>query len=205
MRSWKATMTLQTEQEYIRILNSRLEGVLPQEELDDLISDYSEHFRIGKANGRTEEDLCRSLGSPEDVAREIKATHLVRKAEHTRSCRNIFHAVIATLGLGLFNLVFVLIPFIVLVALLAVIFILGIAFAVFGPAAFVFSILQILGIPSFAIWQSPAAGVFFSIGITSFGLLLIVAGFYLARFFYRLGIRYLKWNIGVIRGTEDIA
>jgi len=198
-------MTLQTEQEYIRILRNRLEGVLPREDLEDLLSDYSEHFRIGKARGRTEENLCRSLGSPEDVAREVKATHLVKKAEKTRSCRNLFHAVIATLGLGLFNLVFVLVPFILLVVLLAIIFLLGLAFTVFGPAAFIFSLLQILGIPSFAIWQSPLAGAFFSIGITSFGILLIVAAFYLARFFYHLGIRYLTWNIGVIKGTEEIS
>ncbi|WP_321506126.1 HAAS signaling domain-containing protein [uncultured Methanoregula sp.] len=198
-------MTLQTEQEYIRILKSRLEGVLPRDELDDLLSDYSEHFRIGKSSGRTEDDLCRSLGSPDDVAREVKATHFVNKAESTRSCGNIFHAVIATLGLGLFNLVFVLVPFIVIVALLVVIFLLGVAFAIFGPAAFILSILQILGIPAFAIWQSPAAGTFFSIGITTFGLLLIAAAFYLARFFYHLGIRYLKWNIRIIRGTEDLS
>jgi len=195
-------MNSQTEQEYIRILKSRLDGVLPQKDLEDLVSDYAEHFRIGKANGRTEDELCRSLGSPDDVAREVKATHLVTKAETTRSCRNIFHAVIATLGLGLFNLVFVLVPFIIIVALLAFICILGVAFSVLGPVAFVFALLQILGLPAFAIWQSPPAGVFFSIGITSFGLLLVVAAFYLARFFYHLGIRYLKWNISIIRGAE---
>nr|WP_321350893.1 DUF1700 domain-containing protein [uncultured Methanoregula sp.] len=198
-------MTLQTEKEYLDTLRKRLDRVLPQEELDDLLSDYAEHFRIGKMNGRTEEELCRSLGSPDDTAREIRALHLVKTAENTRSCRNIFHAVIATLGLGLFNLVFVLIPFIILVVLLAIIFIVGIACSVFGPAAFVFAILQLLGIASFAIWQLPAAGVFFSVGITSFGLLLVVAGFYLARFFYHLGIRYLKWNIRIIKGTEDLS
>ncbi|MDD1693929.1 MAG: DUF1700 domain-containing protein [Methanoregula sp.] len=196
---------LQNEQEYIRILRSRLECTLPGEELDDIISDYAEHFRIGKANGRSEEELFRSLGSPEDVAREIRATHLVKKAENVRSCGNIFHAVLATLGLGLFNLVFVLIPFIILVVLLIVVFILGILFTIFGPAAFIYSVLQILGIPAFAIWPSPVAGMFFSIGITSFGLLLVIGDYYLARFFYRIGIRYLKWNIGVISGTECVS
>ncbi len=195
---------LQNEQEYIRILRNRLEGTLPQDELDDIISDYAEHFRMGKADGRSEEELYRSLGSPEDVAREIKASHLVKKAEFHRSCGNIFHAVIATLGLGLFNLVFVLAPFFILVCMLLMVLFIGVMFAFFGPAAFVFSVLQILGLPSFAIWLSPVAGVFFSIGITSLGLLLIIADFYLARIFYLLGIRYLKWNINVITGSEDI-
>jgi uncharacterized membrane protein len=193
---------LQNESEYIRILRSRLEGTLPKEDLDDILSDYTEHFRIGKAEGRSEEELYRSLGSPEDVAREIRATHLVKKAESHRSCGNIFHAVIATLGLGLFNLVFVLAPFLILVCMLLVVFMIGVLFAIFGPAAFVFSIFQLLGSPSFAIWLSPAAGLFFSVGMTSLGLLLIIGDYYLARVFYYLGIRYLKWNIGVIRGAE---
>lgn len=193
---------LQTEQEFTRILRSRLEDTLSPEEMNDIISDYTEHFRIGKTEGRSEEDLLRSLGSPEDIAREIRATHLVKKAEDVRSCRNILHAVLATLGLGLFNLVFVLIPFIILVLLLLVIFVVGVAFIVCGPVAGIFALLQLAGLPAFAIWLSPAAGIFFSIGITTFGLLLVIGDYYLARFFYHIGIRYLKWNIGVITGTE---
>jgi len=196
---------LQTEEEYTRILRGRLEGTLPGEELNDIISDYSDHFRIGKSDGRSEEELYRSLGSPEDVAREIRATHLVKKAEDDKTCGNIFHAVLATLGLGLFNLVFVLVPFIILVLLLLVVFVVGILFTVLGPVALVYSLLQILGIPAFAIWQSPVAGVFFSIGITTLGLLFVIGDYYLARFFYHIGIRYLKWNIGVITGTERVA
>jgi uncharacterized membrane protein len=196
---------LQNEQEYIRILKGRLAGTLPNDELDDLISDYSEHFRIGKANGRSEEELFRSLGSPEDVAREIRATHLVKKAECQKTCGNLFHAVFATIGLGLFNLVFVLLPFILLIIMLLVVFIVGIMFTICGPVAFVYSVLQILGLPAFAIWQSPVAGAFFAIGLTTLGLLLVIGDYYLARFFYHIGIRYLKWNIGVISGTERIA
>ncbi len=193
---------LQNEQEFIRILRSRLEGTLPKEELDDILSDYAEHFSIGKANGRTDGELWRSLGTPEDVAREIRVMHLVKKAENVRSCRNIFHAAIATLGLGFFNLVFVLVPFILLLVMLLMVFLVGVIFSIFGPVAFVYSVLQLLGVPSFAIWLSPLAGLFISIGMTSFGLLMIVGDYYLARFFYYAGIRYLKWNISIITGTE---
>jgi uncharacterized membrane protein len=194
---------LQNEQEFIRILTSRLEGTLPREELDDIISDYIEHFSIGKANGRTDEELWRSLGSPEDVAREIRVMHLVRKAEDNRSCRNIFHAVVSTLGLGLFNLVFVLVPFIILTVLLLVIFLLGVMVTFFGLTGTVYSLLQLIGISAFSVWYSPLAGVFFAIGMTATGLLLIIGNYYLARFFYRVCIRYLKWNIRVITGTES--
>jgi len=85
-----------------------------------------------------------------------------------------------------------------------VIFLAGVMFAVMGPVMFVFALLPILGISSFDLWFSPAAGLFFSIGITSFGILMIIGDYYLARTFYYLGIRYLKWNINVIKGTESI-
>ena len=192
---------LQNEQEYIRILRDRLEGTLPSEDLEDLLSDYREHFRLGKADGRSEDELFRSLGSPDEVAKEIRATHLVKRAEDSRSCLNIFHAVMATLGLGLFNLVFVLVPFIILVVMLIVVFMVGVVFTVIGPPAFVYAVLQLLGYPAFSIWLSPAAGLFFSVGITAVGLLLVIGDYYLARFFYRMGIRYLKWNIHMITGT----
>jgi uncharacterized membrane protein len=193
----------QNEQEYISILRKRLEGTLPHDELEDIISDYSEHFSIGKANGRTDEELWRSLGSPEDVARELRVMHLVKKAEDDRSCRNIFHAVVATLGLGLFNLVFVLVPFIILVVMLLVIFMIGVFITFSGIAGVVYSLLQLLGFSAFSIWLSPLAGIFFSIGMATTGLLIIIGNYYLARFFYHAGIRYLKWNISVITGTES--
>jgi len=194
---------LQNEQEFIRILKTRLEGTLPKDELDDILSDYTEHFSIGKANGRTDEELWRSLGSPEDVAREIRVMHLVRKAEDNRSCKNIFHAVVATLGLGLFNLVFVLVPFIILVVMLLVFFLLGMMVTFFGFAGIVYSLLQLIGFSSFSAWYSPLAGVFISTGMTTTGLLVIIGNYYLARFFYLVCIRYLKWNISVITGTES--
>ena len=196
---------LQNEQEYIRILKHRLEGTLPKEELDDIISDYSEHFSIGKANGRTDEELWRSLGSPEDVAREIRVMHLVKKAEDVRSCKNIFHAVIAMLGLGLFNLVFVLVPFIMLLLLLFVIFLIGTVIAFRAWSGSSSPCCRSCGLSDFSVWLSPVAGVFLSIGMTSTGLLLIIGNYYLARFCYHGCIRYLKWNISVITGTESEA
>ena len=194
---------LQNEQEYIRILKTRLEGTLPKDELDDILSDYTEHFSIGKANGRTDEELWRSLGSPEDIAREIRVMHLVKKAENVRSCRNIFHAVVATLGLGLFNLVFVLAPFILLIMMLLVFFLLGMMVTFFGFAGIVYSLLQLIGVSAFSVWYSPIAGVFISTGMMTTGLLVVIGNYYLARFFYLVCIRYLKWNISIITGTES--
>lgn len=192
-----------TEQEYLSTLRNRLGNRLPPGEVEDIMTDYSEHFRMGRADGRTEADLCRSLGDAGDVARELVATHFVNKAGEAKSARNFSHAVLATLGLGLFNLVFVLVPVLILIIVLCVVFLLGAAFVLFGPVAFVFALMQLAGSPLLALWANPLAGVFFAVGITAVGLLVLIGNYYLAHFFYRLVIRYLKWNIRVIRGTEE--
>ena len=191
----------QNEQEYLESLRSALAGTIPEKELEDILSDYAEHFRSGREAGRTEEALYRALGEPGDVAKEIRAMYMVSRAEESRSFRNILRAIVATVGLGLFNLVVVLVPFIILVVLLGVILIAGAAGTAFGPVAFVLALLQIAGISPVNFWLWPLAGVFFSVTITSLGLLFIIGDYYLARFFYRLGIRYLRWNVRVIRGT----
>jgi len=195
----------QNEQDYIGSLKSALSGTIPDEELQDILSDYTEHFRAGREEGRTDEDLCRALGSPMDVAQEIRASWMVSRAEKNRSCRNIWRAVLATIGLGLLNLIVVLVPFILLTLVLLIILVVGAVCIVFGPVAFVLALLQTAGISFINFWLWPVAGVFFSIGITSLGLLLVIGDYYLARFFYHLGIRWLKWNIRMIRKAEGTA
>jgi uncharacterized membrane protein len=194
----------QNEQEFIRILRKRLEGTLPQDELEDIISDYSEHFSIGKANGRTDEELFRSLGLPEDVAREIRAMHLVKKAEEARSPENIWHAVMATLGLGLFNLAVVLLPFLLLIVFLVIIVMVGLVLLITGPILLLVAVMQLIGLGvQVAWWSSPFEGILISIVLTFIGVVMVIFDFHLARSCYRLAIRYLKWNIRVIQGGDD--
>jgi uncharacterized membrane protein len=194
----------QTEQEYLQTLKTRLAGYVSREDLDDILSDYAEHFSIGRSEGRSEEELCRSLGSPDDVAKEIRATYLVKKAEHARSAENIWHAVMATLGLGLFNLAVVLIPFILLIVFLVIFFMVGLVMLVTGPILLLVAMMQLVGFTvPVSWWTSPLEGLLISIVFTIAGVVLVMFDFYLARTFYRLAIRYLKWNIRVIRGGDD--
>ncbi|MED1863032.1 DUF1700 domain-containing protein [Fictibacillus nanhaiensis] len=80
----------------------------------EVIEDYEEYFEVGYESGRTDEDIIAGLGNPAKIAKEILAQSEITKAEEDPSLTNVFRAVAATLGLGLFNLIFVLAPFIVL-------------------------------------------------------------------------------------------
>jgi len=59
------------EKEFIQELEDNLFGI-PKKDLEDLLGDYREHFRIGKKDKRNEEEIARSLGDPRDIARDIK-------------------------------------------------------------------------------------------------------------------------------------
>ena len=62
-----------------------------------------------------EEQIAGALGSPSQIAKEILATYHLEKVENTASAGNIMRAAWAVIGLGFFNLVIVLGPFIALV------------------------------------------------------------------------------------------
>jgi len=70
--------TIRDEHQYLRILRGLMRARIPQQDLEDIIADYSDHFRMGRAAGRTEDELIRSLGSPGEIAREICLMHRAR-------------------------------------------------------------------------------------------------------------------------------
>lgn len=41
--------------------------------VDEILQDYEEHFQDALANGKSEEDICASLGDPDELIAEIKA------------------------------------------------------------------------------------------------------------------------------------
>jgi len=83
---------------------------IPEEEKKDILFDYEEHFRIGLEKGRKEEEIAASLGDPKIIAKQSRASCILREAEKTTSVNNIMRAIFAAVGLGFFNLVIVLGP-----------------------------------------------------------------------------------------------
>lgn len=59
---------------YIVELEQLLQDI-PQEERQEILQDYREHFRLAQAEGKTQEEIARSLGTPEALAAEILAEY----------------------------------------------------------------------------------------------------------------------------------
>lgn len=185
---------------------SNLLSDLPSDERREILFDYEEHFSIGLEEGKTEDDIIAGLGNPNSIAKQYKANYIVTQAEVNPSPSNILKAVFATIVLGFFNLVFVLGPFLGFVGVLIGLFAASIGIIIAGISIFgVTALGPALG-PLSAYVTLPVgmisntgATLFFSIGLTSLGLLFIIGNCYLARWLYIVTIKYLKLNLRIIR------
>lgn len=103
-----------TKERYLEELMMELEG-MSAEERREISADYEEHFRAGLAGGKTEEEICRSLGNPRTIGRSYRIDAMLEQ-ERRPSAAVVLRAVFASLSLGFFNIVLVLGPFLVIVA-----------------------------------------------------------------------------------------
>lgn len=187
-----------TKAEWLKELENRIQRLSSQERAE-IMADYREHFDMGMENGKTQEQICISLGSPRSIAQSIMMSSLVEEAQSAPTLRGRGHAI-----LRMFLLILVLAPFNFLILV--------------GPFLVLFSLL-------FAGWVTPlsliagstAAGiVFLQAGVSGFGVLsglslfsvwlgIVSASFVVCVIMWLLTrgslwllIAFFKWNIEFI-------
>lgn len=84
--------------------------LLPVQERNELLAEYSAHFEFGRQHGKTEEEIARELGNPVELAYEILGDQYVEPQQHTPFHKKRSSAGRVGAGIGLFflNLLFVL-------------------------------------------------------------------------------------------------
>ena len=184
-------------EEYLRRLRISLHE-LPIGEIEDILSDYEEHFDIGISKGKTEEEISKELGNPKEVANNYRTTYRTNDNEdsyntniHNDTARKLF----ISLLLIFFNLVIVLGPFLGLVGLL-----LGLYGACIG--VIVGGFIALFGSPLVLLTPIEAphilTSISFGIAMIGLGALGTILSIYLTKLFYNLTTRYIDWNIKLI-------
>lgn len=164
---------------------------LPQDEREDILADYNEYFANGLNEGKSEEEITEKLGSPMNIAKEL-GVHNRFDLPNTNKKNNSFGAVVATIALGFFNLVFVLGP---------AIGILGVLFGgwVAGVCLTLAPLLQatsiVLGFTDFYLFE-----IFVSIASCGLGIFLLVGMYHLSKVVTKGFRMYYRWNISVVKG-----
>jgi uncharacterized membrane protein len=180
-----------TKEQFLKQLNSSLNR-LSFDERQDILQDYEEHFSIGLEEGKTEEQIATSLGSPNQIAKELLAEYHLEKVEASANAANIIRAVWAAIGLGFFNLVIVLGPFIGLIGVVFAGWAAGIAF-ICTPLLVLIS--AVIHLSSFKFFD-----LFFSLALCGSGLFIIIGMFFATKWITKGFIRYLKFNATLVKG-----
>lgn len=188
-----------TRVEYLNILSQLLEK-LPEQDRKDILYDYEEHFRMGLEAGKTEDEIIDGLGDPRIIARQFKADFAVKTAESNASAGNIVRALLLVIGLGFLNVCISLPIFLALAGVLIGFYGASIGLVIGGIGTGIAALAapyfpQNIDLGGF----DPMGVVFVGIGILCLGLLSTIGTSYLAKFFYKGTINYLKMNINAIR------
>ena len=180
-----------TKDQFLKELEAAL-SKLPQSEQEDIMQDFIEHFAIGEEEGKSEEDIISALGSPQHIGKEMVATYHIDKVETEVTAGNILRAVWAVIGLGFFNLVIVLGPFIAILGVLLGGWVAGVTFI--GSPFLV--LINVVVYPSTFEWFD----LFFAIGLCGLGLLIVIGMYYVTRAIANGFVRYLKFNMNLVKG-----
>ncbi len=180
-----------TKDQFLKQLDSALHK-LSRSERQDILHDYEEHFEVGLEEGKTEEQIAASLGSPNQIANELLTSYHLEKTETGAGAGNIIRAVWAAIGLVFFNLVIVLGPFI------------GLAGVIIGAwaaaAGFVLSPLLVLANAFINFGTFQLYDLFVSLALCGLGLFIMIGMFFATKALTKGLVRYLKFNVSLVKG-----
>ncbi|MGY3316341.1 putative membrane protein [Peribacillus simplex] len=177
------------KEQFLKQLNESLTG-LSLEEQEDILQDYEEYFAIGMEKGKTEQEISTSLGNPKQISKELLASYHLGQVQQSTSAGNVMRAVWAVIGLGFFNVVIVLGPFIALVGVVIAGWASAIAF-ILAPLGVFFN----LAVGNFQLFE-----LFFALGLSGIGIFIAMGMFFATSALTKVFIRYLKFNASLVKG-----
>ncbi|MCM0649210.1 DUF1700 domain-containing protein [Clostridium swellfunianum] len=200
--------------EFLKSLDEALTGFTWQEK-KDIIYDYEEHFRIGLQNGKSDEGLIEELGDPKSIASQyrenLNVDNTMQKGINHNTAKvskldNTSISGIAAISLLIFNLIFILAPFLGLASAIIGLFA-GAIGAFFGGIALIFGTVFenfINDVSGLLVTVSPIASILFGVGTTAFGVLFFIGDCYIAKYFIKGTVKYINWNLRIIKKQGDI-
>jgi uncharacterized membrane protein len=174
-------------------------GSLPEGEKKEILADYEEHFSIGLAEGKSEEEISRALGNPRVLGASFRIESMMEEGKSGWTLASILRAVFASLSLGFFNLVIVLGPFIGVVAVVISLWAVAASLALSGVAVLLGLIVMPI-LPQFLSTGGLSAAflVFASIGTSGLGLLASIGMWYLSKWFIIAIAKYVQLNVRIV-------
>ncbi|WP_459202434.1 HAAS signaling domain-containing protein [Methanococcus sp. CF] len=192
------------KEEYLYKLSETLKSI-PESEKQDILYDYNEYFENGALEGRSEEEISKSLGNPEQVLESFDF----------EKPKNVFlKKIVACSALVMFNILFIIGPLACVLLFLLILFTGSVAVTVAGsmmvlepvfqlvvPHYFIFEPFVKLLIPQFEV--IPASSIVYALVgmITAVsGIATMVLSVYITKLFHNGVLWYLKLNLDIVNG-----
>lgn len=182
-----------TKEQFMKELSELLTKV-SEHDRKEILADIEEHFEMATMEGKTEEEICQSLGSPKTIAKDFLLDYRIQQAENEKSVKNLSQAVMATVGLSFFNIVFVLGPVIAIAAVYFAFSVVSVVMAL-APVGWLISIIFNS--------QDMLLRFFISLTMSGLGIIFSLVLMYVGKFLYSVILKYAKLNIRLIKGGNN--
>lgn len=159
-----------------------------QNQRDEILLSFNEHFDEGLASGMTEQQISEKLGDPASIAAMYHMETALNRAEKKQSLGSTLGVILAAVGVGVFN---VFIGFWIFFAIFIVLFALYVtAVAVFGAGVFVAVILPL------------PQGLFAGITIAAVGVLIFILTLMLTKLVSLGVVKYIRFNEKILKDAK---
>jgi len=189
-----------TKDEFLKELEKEL-NFLTDLEKREVIQDQEEFIREAVAEGRSEEEVVNSLGTPKNFAEALRLEHKVKRIKDApdtwTSLKESLTATGVLFGLMPLSLILIFGPGLVIASFLFSW--LTASFSILIAASF--CVLASFSVFFFGLGMLEFFGVFFvSLGILLASLASLALLFSLVKFIVNLFVRFLNWNINLLKG-----
>lgn len=130
------------------------------------------------------------------LQKKIYANTAINDAEMAPNVKNVFHAIMATLGLSFFNILFIITPFLFITFLLLIVVLIG-AVMILGP------IVSVVNIFINGFHWIDITNILFAFSFLGLGLMLVITGLKLIEISYKGILKYLRRCIKIIKRSAE--
>jgi len=187
-------VALMNKEEYLKIIQKEIKKINTDEK-EDILSEYESYFINGYKNNKNDEEIIKELGDPVKIAKEINAVNSLYKVENKKSIKSIFSAAFSIMELSILNLILIIFNFFVLLLFSPFIlaYFIAVPIMIISPI-----ILLVMGIINGFSTINTGDIIEVIKGVT-LGIILVFIGYFITKYFWKLLVNYLNWNITIYK------
>ena len=172
--------------------------------LQEVLADYNEHFEMGLAKGKSEEEIVDKLGDPVTIAKAYQAENLISQMQESPVHDQFGYfvkAVLRILILTPFNFFMMIGPFLVTLCMLIAGWATALSLGGTG-IGLAFGLFALIPIAALGFWSGGAL-LFSSLTVVGLSLLGLIVMFFVTKWILQLFVRYLQWNVNFVKGSKS--